>query len=269
MNAPPPASVVIVEDDPRFMQRFREIVEFAPSLVLSGIATTGAAAIALIEAQPADVYLVDLGLPDMDGIEVIRHAARRHPQADVMVITVFGDDQHVVNSIEAGATGYLLKEAMPGELIDCIHELRAGGSPISPVIARRLLQRFRAPGALAAGAAPFGADRTTMAPSASAASAASAPSHAVGSTRLARPGSPAGGPGAHAAGGSGDGPLSAREAEILRLIAKGLSFAEIGTVVSISPHTVTAHVKNIYRKLAVHSRGEAVFEAQQMGLVRF
>ena len=259
MNPTLATTVVIVEDDPRFMQRFQEIVLGAPSLALSGTAATGAAAIALIDAQPADVYLVDLGLPDMDGIEVIRHAARCRPEADVMVITVFGDDQHVVSSIEAGATGYLLKEAMPAELIDCIHDLRAGGSPISPVIARRLLQRFRAP------LPPDGAIRSRSSAATTAdtvaAGDAGSPLHAAAEAGNAN--------GARPRPAVGDGPLSAREAEILRLIAKGLSFAEIGAVVSISPHTVTAHVKNIYRKLAVHSRGEAVFEAQQMGLVRF
>lgn len=217
-------SVLIVEDTPEFMRRFSEAVLADPGLALAGVVGTGRAAIAMLDAQPPDVMLVDLGLPDIDGVEVIRHAARRHPQCDVLVVTMFGDDQHVVASIEAGATGYLLKDAGAGRIAASIHELRAGGSPISPSIARRVLARFR----ISAAPTP----PTQPAP------------------REAPP-----------------SPLTERETEILRLAAKGLSFETIGELTEISPHTVVAHVKKIYRKLAVHSRGEAVYEASQMGLL--
>jgi DNA-binding NarL/FixJ family response regulator len=217
-------SVLIVEDTPEFMRRFSEAVLADPGLALAGVVGTGRAAIAMLDAQPPDVMLVDLGLPDIDGVEVIRHAARCHPQCDVLVVTMFGDDQHVVGSIEAGATGYLLKDAGAGHIAASIHELRAGGSPISPSIARRVLARFRI-------------------------SAASTPP-AEPAPREVPP-----------------SPLTERETEILRLAAKGLSFETIGELTGISPHTVVAHVKKIYRKLAVHSRGEAVYEASQMGLL--
>ncbi len=217
-------SVLIVEDTPEFMRRFSEAVLADPGLALAGVVGTGRAAIAMLDAQPPDVMLVDLGLPDIDGVEVIRHAARCHTQCDVLVVTMFGDDQHVVDSIEAGATGYLLKDAGAGHIAASIHELRAGGSPISPSIARRVLARFRI------GTAP--------APAAQPAPREAPPS-----------------------------PLTERETEILRLAAKGLSFETIGELTEISPHTVVAHVKKIYRKLAVHSRGEAVYEASQMGLL--
>ena len=220
-------SVLIVEDTPEFMRRFSDAVLADPGLALAGVVGTGRAAIAMLDAQPPDVMLVDLGLPDIDGVEVIRHAARHHPQCDVLVVTMFGDDQHVVDSIEAGATGYLLKDAGAGHIAASIHELRAGGSPISPSIARRVLARFRI------GAAPVPA-----APALQPAPSESQPS-----------------------------PLTDRETEILRLAAKGLSFETIGELTGISPHTVVAHVKKIYRKLAVHSRGEAVYEASQMGLL--
>jgi len=219
-----PTSVLIVEDEPEFMRRFSSAVLADPELHLAAVVSTGAAAIGVLDAQAPDVMLVDLGLPDMDGVEVIRHAARHRPGCDVLVVTMFGDDEHVLASIEAGATGYLLKDAMAERVAAGIHELRAGGSPISPSIARRVLARFRV------GAVP--ADRVE------AAAAAVAPS-----------------------------PLTERETEILRLTAKGLSFDTIGELIGISPHTVVAHVKKIYRKLAVHSRGEAVYEAGQMGLL--
>ena len=214
-------SVLIVEDTPEFMRRFSDAVLADPGLALAGVVGTGRAAIAMLDAQPPDVMLVDLGLPDIDGVEVIRHAARHHPQCDVLVVTMFGDDQHVVDSIEAGATGYLLKDAGGDRIASSIHELRAGGSPISPSIARRVLARFRI--------APVG------------------PPQAPARSEVS--------------------PLSARETEILRLVAKGFGFETVGEVLGISPHTVVTHVKKIYHKLAVHSRGEAVYEAGQMGLL--
>jgi len=88
------------------------------------------------------VLLVDLDLPGGNGIELIRHAAHVRPQCEVMVISVFGDEQHVMASIEAGATGYLLKDDLALDLPSQLRSLRAGGSPISPIIARRLLMRL-------------------------------------------------------------------------------------------------------------------------------
>ncbi len=212
-------SILIVEDEPEFLRRFSDAVLGDADLVLLAAVPSGSAALAVLDTQVPDVLLVDLGLPDMNGVELIRHAARHHPQCDVLVVTVFGDDAHVIASIEAGATGYLLKDAGSERIVASIHELRAGGSPISPSIARRLLTRFRVDSAAPAGGT---AERS---------------------------------------------PLSERETEILRLVAKGLSFDTVGELLSISPHTVVTHVKKIYRKLAVHSRGEAVFEASQMGLL--
>lgn len=214
-------SVLIVEDEPEFLRRFSEAVLADAGLRLLGAVATGAAGRALLDAQPPDVMLVDLGLPDIDGVELIRHAARHHPGCDALVVTMFADEHHVMTSLEAGATGYLLKDASVERIAAAIHELRAGGSPISPGIARRVLQRFR------------------VAPVAPVPPPPVAPAS----------------------------PLSERETEILRLVAKGFSFDTVGEVLGISPHTVVTHVKKIYRKLAVHSRGEAVYEASQMGLL--
>ncbi|MFY7857082.1 MAG: response regulator [Rubrivivax sp.] len=223
-------SVLIVEDEPEFLQRFSEAVHADPGLQLIAGVTTGRAGLALLDAQPPDVLLVDLGLPDISGIELIRHAARHLPQCDVIVVTMFADDAHVLGSIEAGATGYLLKDAQATRIAAAIHEARAGGSPISPSIARRVLAAFR------------------VAPQAATPAPAPTPS-----TPTPPPAEPS--------------PLSERETEILRLVAKGFSFDAVGELLGISPHTVVTHVKKIYRKLAVHSRGEAVYEASQMGLL--
>lgn len=218
-------SVLIVEDEPEFMRRFTEAVLGDTELGLVGAVAGGIAAKAMLDLQKPDVLLIDLGLPDIDGVEVIRHAAARHPACDVLVVTMFGDEEHVVSSIEAGATGYLLKDASLDRIASSIRDLCAGGSPISPSIARKVLTRFRqsAPPATAVGAS----DGQTVFQS----------------------------------------PLTERETELLQLIAKGFTFEAIGQVLAISPHTVVSHVKKIYRKLAVHSRGEAVFEAGQMGLL--
>src|SRR5450631_2711606 len=226
-------SIIIVEDEPEFRRRFAQIIDSEPTMRLAGVAANKRDAQVLIDREEFEVMLIDLGLPDGTGIDLIRSVSQRKPDVDIMVVTVFGDEQHVVSSIEAGATGYILKDSTPADVISCIRLLRAGGSPVSPVVARSVLRAIRSrmggPGAVSASAS------------------ASAPARTANAE---------------------NNPLSARETEILQLLAKGMSFNEIGEILGISPHTVTAHIKKIYRKLAVHSRGEAVYEASQMGLLK-
>jgi len=211
-------TVMVVEDDPAFLTRFCRIVASDAELELFAAVTDVASARLAMSKAPPDVLLTDLGLPDGSGIDLIRETARRHPDTDIMVITVFGDEDHVLASIEAGATGYILKDSLPQEFVHLIKQLRAGGSPISPVIARQLLKRLK-PAGIAAG----------------------------------RP--------------TEETPLSTRETEVLGFIAKGFSFGEIARLLGVSQHTIISHVKKIYQKLAVHSRGEAVYEAGRMGLI--
>lgn len=135
--------VLIVEDDAKFRAAFADAVESAPDMHLLGAAPNGRQGIEMLDRHAPDVLLVDLGLPDVHGLEVIRHAAATLPDCDVMVVTVFGDEKHVLESIETGATGYLLKDSLPEDFIEQIRLLRAGGSPISPIIARQLLERFQ------------------------------------------------------------------------------------------------------------------------------
>ena len=152
---PPDITVLVVEDDQSFRLAFAQAIEGAEGLVLVGAAATFAEGRArLVETKP-DVLLVDLGLPDGNGIDLIRLASETLPECEVMVTTVFGDEAHVIASIEAGASGYLLKDTSPGDIASQVRMLRAGGSPISPVIARGLLSRFQAnPAAPAEGARP-------------------------------------------------------------------------------------------------------------------
>jgi DNA-binding NarL/FixJ family response regulator len=220
--------VLIVDDDPALRQAFGAAVQAAPDMLAVGSAASLAEGRHLLHNTRPDVLLVDLGLPDGNGIELIREAARTLPDCDVMVVTVFGDERHVLASIEAGATGYLLKDAAAAEIVEQVRVLRAGGSPISAVIARQLLLRFAA--------VPGAARQEAETP---------------------------GGPETPEKGQM----LSPREREVLLLCAKGYSYEEIATLLEVSRHTVTSFVKRIYRKLQVHSKTEAVYEARRMGFL--
>jgi DNA-binding NarL/FixJ family response regulator len=210
--------VVIVEDDPQ--TRAALCAHVAGHAAFEVVAEAGSVRDALRAlTRDADVLLVDLGLPDGSGIDVIRAGLARNPNLEILVISVFGDERHVVDAIEAGAAGYLLKDADPTAITSAILDLLAGGSPITPIIARRLLKRFQRNG------------HSASVPD------ADAPS------------------------------LTARESEVLRLVSRGYTNQEIAALLDVSFHTVTSHVKHIYRKLAVRSRSAAIFEATQLGLI--
>jgi DNA-binding NarL/FixJ family response regulator len=212
--------VLVVEDDPATREYFAACVQGHPALALAGSAADVAGAIAWLDTPSncADVLLTDLGLPDGSGLQVIRHAARVRPACECLVISMFGDDENVLASIEAGALGYIHKDSSSDDVAQAILEVKRGGSPISPMIARRVLAKLRpAPGVAKPAPAELG--------------------------------------------------LTQREREMLELIARGFSFAEIARLHVLSVHTVQSHIKNLYRKLAVNSRGEAVFEAMQLGLL--
>ncbi|CAN5575583.1 response regulator transcription factor [soil metagenome] len=195
-------------------------------------------AIAQVESLAPDVALVDLGLPDLGGLYVVRHIRERLPRTAVMVVSIFGNERNLLDAIAAGATGYLLKDSKATDFNQSIHALQAGGSPISPSLARHLLQRMRPPGQGAGGV-----DEPAAAPAS--AEADKAPSKV-----------------------SAESPLSKRETSILNAIAHGRAIAEIGDDLHISPLTVKTHVQNIYRKLEARSRQHAVFLAQQRGLIK-
>lgn len=135
--------VMLVDDDDRIQQALRLAIETHPELNLVGQAYTLKDALAVVGELQPEVVLVDLGLPDGSGLELIAHIHQHMPGCESMVLTVFGDESHVISSIEAGATGYLTKDTRTADILDRLKQLRAGGSPISPVIARRLLNRFR------------------------------------------------------------------------------------------------------------------------------
>lgn len=213
-------TVLLVEDHPETRERLAKAVNEHAHLKLIGAAASCAEANALLSQQVPDVLLTDLGLPDGNGLDLIRKVVDMGSKTEIMVITVFGDEKHVLSAIEAGASGYLLKDGSSDYIGDSIIQMINGQSPVSPAIARHLLKRFRSINSI------------------------------VHESQKDVP------------------KLTPKEQEILQYAAKGFSFTEIANLLGVSPHTVTHHIKNIYKKLSVCSRAEAVFEAMQLGLVR-
>jgi DNA-binding NarL/FixJ family response regulator len=227
--SPTPLTVALVEDDVAFQEAFRTALAGASDLSMAGVAATAAEARAMLATPPVDVLVVDLGLPDGSGVDIIGEAHRRWPACAIMVATTFADERHVIASIEAGASGYLLKDSPLPTIAQDIRVLHGGGSPISPRIARQVLMRFRAD------AQP--------------------------------PGAGAGEGGGEAVDKSAIPSLSDREKETLQLITRGFSFEEIAELMGVSRNTVLTFVRRIYAKLEVRSKTEAVFEARAYGLL--
>jgi DNA-binding NarL/FixJ family response regulator len=217
-----PVSVALVEDDPGMRERFERVIAAEPSLRLAFGASTAAELLAWFANNAVDVLLVDLGLPDRSGLDVIRRCRVLQPACAMMVLTIFGDEANMLSAFEAGAGGYVLKDGTEADLAAHVLSLHAGGSPMSPIIARQLLVRWQGAGAAQAAAE-------------------------IPATREA---------------------LSPRESEVLALVARGFTYAETAQRMGILLSTVQSHVRNIYGKLDVHNKAEAVFEARQLGLLR-
>jgi len=240
--------VAMVEDDAACLQALAHAVETAPGLRMEWLAASRREALSLLPSQPIDVLLVDLGLPDGSGLDVIAAARLAWSDCAVMVSTIFGDETHVLRAIEAGAMGYVLKDLSAQELVAEIRSLHAGGSPINPMVARKLLLRHSAQAAPFEYAEPaqFAQPAQSAGPVGSAQSAGSAASGTVSA------GVPQVSP-------------SAREAETLRLVSRGYTVDEVAGALGVSPHTVQTFVRRIYTKLQVNSRAEAVREGARQG----
>ncbi len=217
-----PTRIMIVEDDPVTRRLLCHAVKTEPSLTLHGAFASVADALAWLKKETIDLLLTDLGLPDGSGLSIIEACRKTLPDADIMVITMSSDEEQVLACIEAGAAGYVLKEAGHIDIVRALLDLRAGGSPISPVIARKVLARM----------VKFHTQETYA--------------YEENNGQL----------------------LTPRENAILELIAKGGSYAKVAEALGLSVGTVQTHVKHIYGKLSVHSRGEAVYEAHRRGLIR-
>jgi DNA-binding NarL/FixJ family response regulator len=214
------ARIYLIEDDPTILQFVQRAMLSRPQWQLVGVSDSRNHARQHALDEVANVYLVDLGLPDGRGEELLHWLSEARPDAELLVFTVFGDESRLVAALEAGATGYVLKGCSSDELIQAIEQICGGGAPISPLLARMLLKQFR-PNEDAPLAMPL--LREVL--------------------------------------------LSERETEVLKLVAQGYVNKEIAQRLGISPATVGSHIKNLYRKLAVHSRVQVVRVAQERGLL--
>jgi len=198
-------SIAIIEDDEDIRESLKILIQTTEGFTCAGTFADAETGLEFLTANPADIVLMDIHLPGMDGIECVRQLKSVHPEMQFIMCTIFQNDDSVFNALKAGATGYLLKNDDPGKIIDAIHELHAGGSPMTPQIARRVMESFKRP----------------------------AVNDAI-----------------HL--------LTKRETEMLGLLAKGFRYKEIADKLCISTETVRKHINNIYQKLHVQSRIEAV-----------
>jgi DNA-binding NarL/FixJ family response regulator len=215
-------AVAVCEDQPQILKSQVKILQESPEIEIAGTALSGETLLGLLEKRRPDVLLQDLGLPGMSGIEVTREVKRRWPAVEVLIFTIFDEEEKVIEAVKAGASGYLLKGASAGKIVEAIREVHAGGSVIQPNLARRLLRHFRVP-----------------------------ESESRPPPQPEEPGRP----------------LTQREIDILRLIAKGLSNGEAADVLGLSRATVRTHLEHIYDKLDVTNRVEAVTEGLRKGLI--
>lgn len=205
----------IVEDDADVRDRLVKLVEQEEKFALLNASSNMAEGLHALTKFKPDILLTDLGLPDGSGIEIIKAIEENHLDCEAMVISGFQDEHHVFNALEAGAKAYILKHDESQKITDAILAMMDGGAPISPVIARLMLQRFQ-----------------PVKPSAALTEA-----------------------------------LTERQVKILKLVSQGFSSKEIAEKLNISYYTVTTHIKNIYSKLQVNSRAEALYEANRLGFL--
>ena len=213
--------VALVDDDPHYRDLFGHAIAQTAGLHLLYAASCGKDMLDWLATHRPDVLLVDLGLPDISGIDVVRTAASRWPGLNMAVVTLFSDEPRVMACLEAGASGYLLKQSPTLAIGVMILELHAGGAPMSPAIAAHVLKRLRSPAI-----SPLGAPAVLP-----------------------------------------EVTLTEREQLVLSQIARGFRVAEIAAHLDVRPSTVASHLKSIYSKLNVHSKTEAVFEANQLRLI--
>ena len=229
-----PIRVFVVEDQTKILKNQLKLLEGSRELEIVGTALSGESALDEVTRLKPDVLLLDLGLPRMSGIDVTRHVKATTPGVEILIFTIFDEEEKVLEAVKAGASGYLLKGTPADKIIEAIKEVAAGGTVIQPNLARRLLRHFRVDEAEIP--APAGADpapRPVEAP--------------TDEPQLK--------------------PLSEREKEILQLIAKGVSNSEAARLLSVSKATIRTHLEHIYRKLEVTNRVEAVTEGIRKGLI--
>jgi DNA-binding NarL/FixJ family response regulator len=224
--------VVVADDQKVVREGIVMLLGLLPGIEVVGSAADGEEAVQLVAQHAPDVVLMDLRMPRVDGVEATRRIRSEHPGTEVVILTTYADDESLFPALQAGARGYLTKDAGGEEIVKAITDVRSGAAGLSPQIQARLLERLSGPG-----------------------SATTAPSG---------PAAPASAP---AAASLPDG-LTAREAEVLGLIADGLSNTEIAARLFVSMATVKTHINNLFAKTGVRDRAQAVGYAYRHGLSR-
>ena len=239
-----PITVLLVDDHAVMRAGFRMILEAAGDIAVIGEAATGAEAVSAASALHPDVICMDVQMPDMDGLEATRRIVAERSGDDaptVVVVTTFDRDDYLFQALQAGASGFLLKNAGPEELITAVRVAAAGDALLAPAVTRRVIERFAA--------------QLSDAPASSARSSAP-PATASSPPPPAPPPAPTGIP----------IDLTEREAEVLHLVAQARSNAEIAAELYIGEATVKTHVSNVLAKLGARDRVAAVVYAHRHGL---
>jgi DNA-binding NarL/FixJ family response regulator len=208
--------LAIIEESREIREGLKQLINGSDGFHVTGCFRSMEEAIPEVERDTPDVVLVDLGLPGMSGVEGIRRLSHSHPQLHLLVLTVYGDDARIFDALCAGACGYLLKKTPPVRLLESIAEVAAGGAPMSPEVARRVVELFR-----------------TIRP----------PERA-------------------------DYHLTPHEIKLLQLLVNGRNRKSAALELGVSVHAVSFHLRQIYEKLQVHSRSEAVAKAMRVRLIK-
>jgi DNA-binding NarL/FixJ family response regulator len=211
--------VLLADDDALMRAGLAAVLSSDPSIELVGEAATGREAIALARRRRPDVILMDVRMPDLDGIAATRELSATLPSARVLILTTFEEDDYIFGGLRAGASGFLLKRTRPEELIAAVHTIAAGESLLSPSVTRRVIDRM-----------------------------AEQPDAGIGAAELDE--------------------LTPRERDVLELLTRGLSNAEIADALVVEPSTVKTHVKRILMKLGLRDRVQAVIYAYEHGVNR-
>ena len=210
--------VLIVDDQSLVRAGFRLVLENDPEIQVVGEASNGHEAVYSAGRLEPDVVLMDIRMPELDGIAATREITRRHP-ARVLVLTTYDLDEYVYDALQAGASGFLLKDTPPTQLVDGIRAVAAGEALLAPTVTRRLIEEFAR----------------------------------IGPAQRARP--------------TELDELTPRELDVLRLLARGLSNAEIAEALVLGDTTVKTHVTHVLGKLGLRDRVQAVVLAYESGLV--
>lgn len=235
MNASDSVTVVVADDQSAVREGLVLLLGTLPGITVAGEAADGDAAVALTASLEPQVVLMDLNMPGRDGVSATRQIAADHPGTRVVVLTTYADDESIIGALQAGALGYLTKDATRAEIGRAIQAAAAGQAVMDPNVQRRLLSAAARAAQVPEGGVPAGG---------------------------AHP--PAAG-GVTGSGGAADGELTPREAEVLRLVAEGQSNREIARTLFVSEATVKTHINRIFAKTGSRDRAQATRYAYTHG----